>query len=66
MIMKSALHQHYIDVVIPALNEQFGSQNPHAVPKITKVSLNVVINARQGDSHHIEIAESTLLRITGQ
>jgi len=64
--MKSALHQHYIKVVVPALNEHFGKKNPHAVPKITKVSLNVGINARQADSHHIEIAESTLLRITGQ
>lgn len=65
--MTSRLATIYQKTALPALKEQFGYTNVMAIPKITKVSINVGINARQSDtSKAIEIAENTLERITGQ
>ncbi len=64
--MKSRLFKKYDQEVLPALQEKFGLKNKMSVPKILQVSLNVGINARNTDSHVLEAAENTLMRISGQ
>jgi len=64
--MKSRLQEKYNKEVVPALREKFGYKNIMAVPKITKVVLNVGINSRNTDSGLLEAVESTLTRISGQ
>lgn len=64
--MKSRLHEKYVKEVRPALKEKFDIANSMAIPKITKVTINSGINARNSDSHLVEVVESTIARITGQ
>jgi large subunit ribosomal protein L5 len=61
-----ALKDHYKKAVVPALREQFGYKNVHAVPALTKVTLNVGLGKGLKDAKFLETAESTLRRITGQ
>ncbi|TAK03296.1 50S ribosomal protein L5 [Patescibacteria group bacterium] len=61
-----ALKEHYKTVAIPALRQAFGYKNVHAVPAITKVTLNVGLSKGLKDAKFLETAESTLRRITGQ
>ncbi len=64
--MKSSLHKKYVNEVKPALKEKYGFDNEMAVPKVIKTTINSGINSRSGDSHLVEIVESTLTKITGQ
>lgn len=48
------------------MKEKFGYQNNLAVPKLTKVSVNVGINARNTDSAYQDSVEKNITRITGQ
>src|SRR3990167_7048351 len=61
-----ALKEHYKTTVVPALKNQFGYTNVHAVPTITKVTLNVGLGKGLKDAKFLETAESTLRRIAGQ
>ena len=40
--MKTRLEEHYLTAVRPALVEKFGYKNPHQVPHIEKVVINMV------------------------
>jgi large subunit ribosomal protein L5 len=46
--------------------KDFGYANANAVPKITKVTLNVGLGKGLKDAKFLETAEATLRRITGQ
>lgn len=46
--------------------KDFGYKNVNAVPKITKVTLNVGLGKGLKDAKFLETAENTLRRITGQ
>ncbi|MBI4425982.1 MAG: 50S ribosomal protein L5 [Candidatus Kerfeldbacteria bacterium] len=48
------------------LKEQFGYTNQHAVPKITKVVLNVGVGRAVRDAKELETVVKSLERITGQ
>lgn len=60
------LREKYKKEVIPALREEFGIKNLHAVPTIKKVTVSAGISAKQKDTKLMETAEETLRRITGQ
>jgi large subunit ribosomal protein L5 len=60
------LKQKYLKEVIPALKEKFGYANSLAVPKLTKVTLNVGISASKRDDKYQTLIERTLVRISGQ
>ena len=60
------LQQIYRDVVIPKLTEQFGYKNPHSVPRVTKVVLNMGVGESTGDSKKAQIAADDLALIAGQ
>jgi large subunit ribosomal protein L5 len=60
------LQRHYDSHVRPALTKQFGLTNPHAVPRLVKIVLNVGFGqgAKQGKALDVIVAE--LAQITGQ
>lgn len=60
------LNKKYNSEVVPALKEKFGYKNNLAVPKITKISINVGINSRNTDASYLDGVENTLTRISGQ
>src|SRR6476620_11248457 len=48
------LRKYYDDVVRPALVEKFGYKNPMAVPKITKIVVNMGVGEASQDKKKIE------------
>lgn len=69
MIMKNTkprLQQKYDKDVAPALMAQFGLKNTMAVPKVTKVVLNVGLKQGLKDPKYVDAAERTLTKISGQ
>lgn len=64
--MKDSFNEQYNKKILPALKEKFGYKNNLAVPKVTKVVLNVGTGHGLKDPKFNEAVEDTLLRITGQ
>ena len=60
------LKTHYEQVVRPNLAKQFGLDNPHAVPRLVKVVINVGIGEGAKNPKLIEVAAEELGRISGQ
>src|SRR3989339_840576 len=60
------LKEKYQKEVIKKLEQEFGYKNALAVPKITKVTVNIGIGRGKDDPKVAETAENTLKRITGQ
>ena len=63
---KARLREHYFKSVIPALKKDFGYQNPMAVPKIEKVSINIGLGEATGNSKLMDGAVNELAGIAGQ
>lgn len=57
---------HYRDVARHALQEQFGFANPHQIPQVVKVTLNVGIGEGSRDRKLIESVVGELAVISGQ
>lgn len=62
---KISLKDHYRQVVVPAMQAEFGLKNTLAVPKIGKVVINVGLGQGK-DAKIAEVAVKTLNRIAGQ
>jgi len=60
------LQQHYRDIVIKQLTEQFDYKNVMEVPKITKITLNMGVGEAVGDKKIIENAVGDMEKIAGQ
>lgn len=60
------LKEKYYKDVVPALQSEFKITNVNAVPRLTKVTLNVGVGKAGGDKRVIEAAVNTVQRITGQ
>jgi len=60
------LQQHYRDTVVASLRERFGYGNVMAVPRITKITLNMGVGEAVGDKKVMEHAVSDLALISGQ
>lgn len=61
-----SLKDFYKSNVIAKLKEEFGFKNPNAVPSIKSITINVGVGPGLKDGKFLEIAERTLIRITGQ
>lgn len=57
---------HYAEVARPALREQFGFANPHQIPQVVKVTLNVGVGEGSRDRKLIESVVAELAVISGQ
>ena len=64
--VKSRLREKYQNDVIPALQKEFGYKNINAVPKITKVVVNMGLGEATQNAKIIDTGADELSRITGQ
>lgn len=60
------LHAHYEQQVRPALTRAFGLSNPHQVPKVVKIVLNVGFGGAQKTPKALDTIVTELGQITGQ
>ncbi|OJU73398.1 MAG: 50S ribosomal protein L5 [Alphaproteobacteria bacterium 40-19] len=58
--------EHYEQVVIPSLKEEFKYGNVHQVPKLEKIVINMGMGRKLLDKSVVESAIDTLSRISGQ
>ena len=62
----SNLKETYKKDLVPALQEKLGIQNIMAVPKLTKVVINMGVGEAANDKKHLESAVQNLTAIAGQ
>src|SRR5439155_1307378 len=60
------LHEYYAQRVRPKLAQQFGLTNPHEIPKLVKIVLNVGMGDASKNPKALEAAVAELAAITGQ
>ncbi|MFP3916119.1 MAG: 50S ribosomal protein L5 [Gemmatimonadota bacterium] len=64
--MQSRLQQHYDERVRPALREKFGYENPHEIPHVTKVVVNVGLGEASRNQKLLDSVVEEVAIITGQ
>ena len=62
----SRVKEPYVNEVLPALMKEFGYTNVMAVPKITKVVLNMGLGEATQNAKIVDVAQDELGRIAGQ
>jgi large subunit ribosomal protein L5 len=60
------LKERYLNDVVPGLKKEFGYTNLMAVPKVTKVVLNMGLGEATSNQKIVDVASDELGRITGQ
>ena len=60
------LKQHYVSDVVPALKKEFGYANVMAVPKVTKVVVNMGLGEGTQNAKIVDTGAEELAKITGQ
>jgi large subunit ribosomal protein L5 len=60
------LRQHFDEVAVPALTEQFGYTNRMQVPKLEKVVINIGMGEAVGNAKALDNAVNDIQQITGQ
>ena len=63
---KPRLRTHYEEIVRPKLPEFFGFENPHQIPQLEKIVVNVGLGEGKDNPKLIESAANELAVITGQ
>lgn len=62
----SRMEQHYREVVVPQLSRELSLSNPMAVPRITKITLNMGLGEAVADKKVLDNAAAELAKISGQ
>ena len=62
----SRLKERYTGEVAPALQKEFGYANVMAIPKITKVVINLGLGEATQNAKIVDVAADELMRIAGQ
>ncbi len=60
------LKARYGEAVVPALMEKHGLKNPHQVPRLTKVVVNIGVSEARDNVQTLDNAREELALITGQ
>ena len=60
------LKKHYVDGVMPALQKEFAYKNVMAVPKVTKVVINMGLGEGTQNAKIVDTGAEELAKITGQ
>lgn len=60
------LLKKYRDEIVPQLQEQFGVKNPMAIPRLTKICINMGVGEAINDIKLLETAVQDLATVTGQ
>lgn len=63
---KPRLQQRYEEQIRAALREKNGYTNPHQIPTLVKVTLNMGVGAATGDKKVLDLAVDSMTQITGQ
>jgi large subunit ribosomal protein L5 len=63
---RARLIEHYEQRVRPKLQQQFGYTNPHQIPRLVKIVLNVGMGDAQKNPKGLDAAVAELALITGQ
>ena len=64
--MKARLIEHYQKVVVPALQKEFEYKNVMAIPRLSKISLNIGLGEATQNAKLMDGAVNELTAITGQ
>ncbi len=64
--MTPRLQERYTSEILPALAENFGRTNRHALPKIEKIVVSMGVGSAISDKKHMEDAVQAMTEITGQ
>ncbi len=64
--MSSRLHERYKKEVVPALMKRLGKANPMAVPRLSKVTVNIGLGEASQNVKLLDVAAQELGLITGQ
>ncbi|MEO7649031.1 MAG: 50S ribosomal protein L5 [Bryobacteraceae bacterium] len=64
--MAARLKQHYQKIVMPALTREFGYTNTMAIPKISKISINIGLGEATQNAKLMDGAVNELAQIAGQ
>ncbi len=62
----SRLKERYSSEVVPALQKEFGYANVMAIPKVTKVVINLGLGEATQNAKIVDVAADELMRIAGQ
>jgi large subunit ribosomal protein L5 len=62
----SGLRARYHDEVVPALQKEFGYDNPMQVPRLTKIVVNIGLGEALTNAKALDAAVGDLAQITGQ
>ncbi|WP_255712880.1 50S ribosomal protein L5 [Rhodopirellula halodulae] len=60
------MQQRYEESIRSAMTEKFGYKNPHQVPRLQKISMNMGVGAAVGDKKVLDLAIDSMTQITGQ
>jgi large subunit ribosomal protein L5 len=60
------LLERYKTDIVPALAKKFGRTNPHALPKLSKISLNMGVGKALQDKERMKVSAEQLGLIAGQ
>lgn len=60
------LRAEYAETIAPTLQKELSLSNPHQVPKLEKIIVNIGLGRAKDDKHLMEVATNTLRKITGQ
>lgn len=60
------LRERYEKEVLPALAKKLGRTNPHALPKLEKVVVNMGVGSAVAEKKNLEDAVTAMTQITGQ
>jgi large subunit ribosomal protein L5 len=58
--------EHYVNVVRPQLAKALGRTNPHAIPKLEKIVVNMGVGVAVSEKKFLEEAIGAMTQITGQ
>src|SRR6202795_3333587 len=64
--MMSRMHERYRKEVVPALLKRFGKENPMAVPRVAKVTVNIGMGEASQNVKLLDVAVIELGQIAGQ
>ncbi|MCC8189147.1 MAG: 50S ribosomal protein L5 [Planctomycetes bacterium] len=64
--MQARLLEKYRKEVLPAMQNDFGRKNPHSLPRLEKICLNMGIGKAIDDSKILEEGVKTMTTIAGQ
>lgn len=63
---KPRMQVRYEDTIRKAMVDQFGYANPHQVPELEKITLNMGVGAAIGDKKILDLAFDAMTEIAGQ